>query len=376
MYVEVPYGELHFTKMDNIYLANYEISVEFLIKGNQVADQRAWTSDVRVNDFNQTASSKYVSLTHQIMNIAPGDYEIDVQLYEPETKKRTLKRSSIIVTDFTKDELSLSDIMMVNKLTRVGDKTGIVPNVAGSFTRQKDGFYLFFEAYHVSPIDSLELTCHILDSHKQEVWRKSQEEPPTESKMQIFLKVDSTEFPAGQYTVVVEGYDVRAGSSPSLKATTSRSFIVHWADLPPTIQDVDKAIDELRYVATGEELDSIRAGKTLDQRRMRFVSFWNRRNPDPSSGRNPLMEEYYRRVDFANKEFAGYMDGWKTDRGMVYIRLGPPENIERHPFEMSSKPYEIWYYYQLDRQCVFVDYSGFGDYRLQNPSPDLFRSAH
>ena len=37
------------------------------------------------------------------------------------------------------------------------------------------------------------------------------------------------------------------------------------------------------------------------------------------------------------------------------------------------KPYEIWYYYQLDRECIFVDYSGFGDYRLQNPTADLFR---
>ncbi len=376
VYVEVPYSELHFAKVDNVYLASYEVSVEFLSRGNQVVDQRAWSSDVRVTDFNQTVSGKYQSLTHQVMNIAPGNYEVDVQVYEPETKKKTLKRSSIIVTDFSKDELSLSDIMLVNKLTKVGDKTGVVPNVDGSFIRQREGFYLFFEAYHVSPIDSLQLVCHILDSKKQEVWKKAQEEPPSDSKMQIFMKVDSTLFPAGNYTVVIEGYDVRAGSTAGLKATTSRSFSVHWADLPLTIVDIDKAIDEMRYVATGDEMDFIRSAKTIDERRRRFVEFWNKRNPDPTSGRNPLMEEYFRRVEFANREFKGYLDGWKTDRGMVYIRLGPPENIERHPFEMNSKPYEVWYYYQLDRQCIFVDYSGFGDYRLQNPSPDLFRSPH
>ena len=140
--------------------------------------------------------------------------------------------------------------------------------------------------------------------------------------------------------------------------------------------DNSYAIEEMRYVATGDELDSLQAGKTLDDRRRRFLEFWNKRNPDPTSGRNPLLEEYYRRVDYANKTFTRYLAGWKTDRGMVYIRLGPPDNIERHPFEMGSKPYEIWNYYNLNRECIFVDYSGFGDYRLQNATDDLFRGLH
>jgi GWxTD domain-containing protein len=373
VYVEVPYHQLHFVKNQEVYVCNYEASVQFLEKNKQVADQRTWENEVRTKDFDQTTSDKLKSLTHQILNIDPGTYEIDVQVYDPETQKRTMRRNSIIVTDFGKDELSFSDIMLVNKLTKVGDKTGVMPNVSGDFIRQHEGFYLFFEAYHVSPIDSMELVCHIYDSQKSQMWKKEQMEPPTDSKMQLFIKVDSLNFPAGIYTVVIEGYNARSGSNPDLKATTSRAFSVHWADMPITILDLDKAIEELRYVAKGNELDSIENAKTLDEKKSRFLAFWNKRNPDASSGRNPLMEEYYRRVHYANKEFTHYIEGWKTDRGMVYIRLGPPENIERHPFEMSAKPYEIWYYYQLDRECIFIDYSGFGDYRLQNPTADLFR---
>jgi hypothetical protein len=80
------------------------------------------------------------------------------------------------------------------------------------------------------------------------------------------------------------------------------------------------------------------------------------------------MEEYYRRIEFANTNFTSYIEGWRTDRGMVYITLGPPNDIERHPFESESKPYEIWSYYRYNREFVFVDYSGFGDYRLIAPS--------
>jgi hypothetical protein len=84
------------------------------------------------------------------------------------------------------------------------------------------------------------------------------------------------------------------------------------------------------------------------------------------------MEEYYARVAYANRNFKQYMEGWKTDRGMVLIRFGSPQNVERHPFNSESKPYEIWYYYDQNREFIFVDETEFGDYRLQYPETDLW----
>ena len=86
------------------------------------------------------------------------------------------------------------------------------------------------------------------------------------------------------------------------------------------------------------------------------------KDPTPLSKRNESMIEYYRRLTFANAHFSNtYSEGWKTDMGMVYILFGMPTNIERHPYEMDTKPYEIWQYDNINRQFVFVDYSGFGD---------------
>jgi hypothetical protein len=62
--------------------------------------------------------------------------------------------------------------------------------------------------------------------------------------------------------------------------------------------------------------------------------------------------------------------------GMVFIILGAPSSVDRHPFEIDSKPYEIWYYYDFDRQIVFVDESGFGNYRLVTPIWDLVQRAN
>ena len=373
VYVQIPFEELHFVKVADEYIAGYEVSTQILDRDQQVVDQRSSSKEERVKDFNQTTADRASSFSHQSIDLTPGHYEIDVEVVETETQKRTRQRKSILVSDFSRDSLGFSDIMLVNRLTKIGDKTGVIPNVSGSFSRQTDGFYLYFEAYHISTVDSLLLTCHIFGPNKLQVWQKEQAEPPSDTKLQIFVKVDSTTFDAGNYLVVVEGFNARLGSSAGLKTTTSRTFTIRWSDIPPTITDIDKAIEEMRYIAKVSELDHIREGKTIDDRRRLFLEFWGRRDPDPTTVRNELMEEYYRRVEFANKTFTRYMEGWRSDMGMVYIRLGPPENIERHPFEMSSKPYEIWYYYQLDRQVVFIDFSGFGDYRIQNPTDDLFR---
>ena len=53
---------------------------------------------------------------------------------------------------------------------------------------------------------------------------------------------------------------------------------------------------------------------------------------------------------------------------MVFVLFGVPDNVERHPFEVNSKPYEIWYYNEKSKVFYFVDETGFGDYRLMNPN--------
>lgn len=79
------------------------------------------------------------------------------------------------------------------------------------------------------------------------------------------------------------------------------------------------------------------------------------------------MLEYFRRVDYANEQFLGLFGGWRSDMGRIHIKLGPPNEIERHYFELDSNPYEIWYYYALGEEFIFVDERGFGEYTLVYP---------
>ena len=50
------------------------------------------------------------------------------------------------------------------------------------------------------------------------------------------------------------------------------------------------------------------------------------------------MRNYFKRVEWANYYFTSYKEGWKTDRGMIYILFGLPEEL----FKFNDR--EVWNY--------------------------------
>jgi hypothetical protein len=87
----------------------------------------------------------------------------------------------------------------------------------------------------------------------------------------------------------------------------------------------------------------------------------------PSASRNEYEESYGQRVQYATDNYGqGRREGWRTDRGRVYILYGPMDEIERFPSTSESNPYEIWHSNSLQGGVifVFVDRTGLGNYEL------------
>ena len=372
VYVQVPHEEIRFMKEGDTYVGRYEVTLTLLTSAKQLVHEQTWSVDVPVNDFAQTTGNRLYSLTHRSVDVDPGNYQLNVVFRDQETRKSSQVRKSLLVTDFSKDSLALSDIMLVSRLSVAGERKTVVPNITGSINPRSEGFFVFFELYCAPRLDSVDVLYKVCDLKKNEVFRHSQREAITGSKTQVFLKVDSSSIPMGTYVFSAEAVAQDGISGRSFRATTSRTLSVHSPDLPVAILDIDKATDQLIYIARDAEMQYIRDGATQEEKRIHFMEFWAKRDPDPSTHRNELMEEYYGRIQYANQNFGHHLEGWRTDMGMVFVRFGTPENIERHPLEIDSKPYEIWYYYQLSRQFIFVDETGFGDYRLTYPTTDLW----
>ena len=106
--------------------------------------------------------------------------------------------------------------------------------------------------------------------------------------------------------------------------------------------------EDVAYIITNEERAAFRS-LTTDEERERFIQqFWERRDPTPGTPENEFKEEHYRRIAYANQQYQEAMglDGWKTDRGRVYITYGPPDEKEIHP--NATPPNEQWLYHYIE----------------------------
>ena len=140
-----------------------------------------------------------------------------------------------------------------------------------------------------------------------------------------------------------------------------------------TEKDYQYRIDQLRYLARHHELDSLRKAPPQTRDSL-WAKFWRDRDPTPGTARNEAREQYYERIEYANQHFSiGIKPGWRTDMGQIYVRYGPPDEIERHPFDPEVTAYEIWYYYTEGRKFVFSDLQGFGEYRLTYPNNERMK---
>jgi len=90
----------------------------------------------------------------------------------------------------------------------------------------------------------------------------------------------------------------------------------------------------LRYITTNEEFERLSQG---DHIKRNVDQHWLNLGGSPERARE-LIGSFYGRVQYANRYFTSYLEGWKSDRGMCYIIYGPPDIVYR------STASETWLY--------------------------------
>ncbi len=129
--------------------------------------------------------------------------------------------------------------------------------------------------------------------------------------------------------------------------------IMYFNDDYPKITSADDLIEPLRYLTTRQEYDKLRTSKDKKQA---IDNYWLDLSGNKERGR-VLIKNYYSRVQFANRNFAAYLEGWKSDRGLIYIIFGPPSSV------YMSDDSESWNYGQMNSYSSLI----FTFDRLNNP---------
>lgn len=146
------------------------------------------------------------------------------------------------------------------------------------------------------------------------------------------------------------------------KVLASRVVQSYWANMPPSLFNLDMSISMLKFVVSESQLKELQRGSSKEKQE-KFKSFWEERDPTPNTFYNELMTEYYRRVDYAFKTFRNPQtpDGFDTDQGKIYIQYGPPSSTDRS-FPERGKALEKWTY--PNRTFLFEKGSGYSEFKL------------
>ena len=168
----------------------------------------------------------------------------------------------------------------------------------------------------------------------------------------LHLTVPNRRFENAAFTIQIKDGD---------RVIAERFFRNLWLDIPTSLLNIDVAIRQMEIIMDRDAHRELRRGN--EQQRIRnFREFWQARDPEPETDFNPVMVEFFRRVDMAFERFTTpNQAGYDSDQGRTLIRFGEPDRITRR-LPAGSPAIEVWQY--SDREFIFEATSGFGEYRL------------
>jgi len=144
----------------------------------------------------------------------------------------------------------------------------------------------------------------------------------------------STPAPGAPAAAVEDPRQVRKEGREALKTGDFDTPTVVWREGP------------VRYILSADEDHEYRRLTTREERAAFIRRFWQSRDPDPSTPENEYRTLFGRRVGAATRLFTSESTkpGWKTDRGKIFILLGPPDDLDEATLQQRDTPVITWTY--------------------------------
>jgi len=358
--VLVPYRDLQWILLPRGYAAGAEIMVSFEPhrRGRRVY------GDVRerrlvVPSFGNTVSATSAIVESRSFQVPPGRYLARVTVRDLNADEASTASEWLEVPDYSKVPVGFSDLDL-----GVVDSSGRFESVpARTF-----GLDVSRLAARVALFDrrpgpwprAYRFRYRILDEQGSEVVGGDSAVTLTRSAEPLVVRPSNTDLFLGTYVLQVELSEGRS------RWRVDRSFEVDESG-PPRGKEFERMLEVLSYIADSKEIAHLRALRPEEQARG-WEEFWSRRDPSPETPRNEALIEFFRRVRHAERHFEGFGPGWRSDMGRIYIKFGPPEQVETRDAGFGQVRLEIWYYSQPHRRFVFEDRDGFGRFVLVSPA--------
>ena len=378
--VIIPYQLLQFDKRGSRYFADYSLTIKIKDANSKTVKDFQETRKVSLMSYEETQGSK-AGFEHreQRFPMKTGNFTIEAIVIDNKANTTFSKTRKITSIDFNAYPFALSSILLVSAIEQEKSSFKITPFLSDNISQLEEGVFVFFETYNKEKIDSVDYQIRLINAKNENVYtgnriRKSVQ--TTTGTLRSYIQfTPPPKIQAGLYTLRLYAFnkEMQAESPPlqtepkEFLAMTERSISIERTFSTAINDDIDKAIRQLRYVASQSQIDEIQSGTTADDKKFLFEKFWKSLDPTPSTSLNEAFQEYYARVSYANDKFRSVGEGWMTDKGMIFIIFGQPDNIDRQPRRADGRSAERWSYNNINRTFTFIDNSGFDDFRLTQP---------
>ncbi|MEO6056355.1 MAG: GWxTD domain-containing protein [Gemmatimonadales bacterium] len=342
---------LAFQREGNAFVARYRVSLSFKREGLPSVDV-AREEVVRVPTFQETLRSDESLLFQQALRLVRGPYNVSVTVRDVGSTSESRAQGTFTAPSFGAASTS-APILSYQATGRgtLAEPLNLVLNPRGSVGYGSDTLLAYIEGYDFArpttvPFKVIDEQQHVV--HEDELRFRGGR--AVESQV-IRLSPDSVSL--GELRLVVgEG-------ATEQKASALVSFTQAWV-----VTNFDEMLDLLRYFGHDEQVSVMRKAPPSERARL-WRDFYAATDPNTATPENEALNQYFSRIAQANQRFTDEgIPGWRTDRGEVYIALGPPdEAIENSPGTTANRILR-WGYINLRLELYFRDESGFGRLRL------------
>lgn len=359
IHADISNDRLQFVKEDSVYHSSYSLSVAIFEGGNTNGIPKHQLSEIKtvdVNEYKETLSSASGESHNYKFEVPKGVYTSVITVRDLNSNKSHTVRTEIEFED--NSGTIISDLRMVYWDDDKDFESSYESLINNIVDKQSPYTGALFEILTPSsaPVN-FTIRYRLINSEGDTVY-DDRFDGVTRDKLQMqVLKIPLDNLNAGNYKIEA---DIEISGS---KFSRNTFFYLRWKDLSLNVSDIDSALEQMLYIV---EYDSVKHVFDFEEEEKRewFKNYWNELEESLSLKKNSLMEEYFRRIAYANMHFSvPKKDGWKTDMGKVLCLMGDPDEVQNFPFIKNQKPYEVWTYYDINAQFIF-DYNG-GEYRLR-----------
>ena len=377
---------LAFQPQGEQYVADYTVNVAIDDRDDNPID--LFTTDKRVVvATEEKARSRFDFRTSQAnFQLPPDKYRLKFTLSDANSDEVFNKDIDIKLEDLDRDYPTFSTIEFARHVEgsdsddHVFSKGNlkVIPSVSRDYSGEEGSRLLYYLELYRGEGESTKVVVEtIIRSYTSGmVYRDTLTTILAHPVERQLREISSAEFPPGDYDV-----EIFLRGRRNKKLDFQRApFSILWSQLALLKHDYKTALAQLELIAEPGEIKKMKELETLTDRIKAFNDFWLARDPSAGTPVNEVKNEFYRRVNYANVKFRHLRrEGWRSDRGRVYIKHGEPDQIDDYPMSLSYLPYQIWHYYRRGQylRFLFVDEDLDGDYRIQFPydgkgqSPDF-----